>query len=927
MRIKRNALQINPVKRHPLEQVTNLNGLWGTMIDEDDVGIEQEWYKTPLVILKKTEVPGCLQRESISYTDGTYQGESQTVEYIYKSGWVGTTWYTQSFQGENLKEGERLWLNFGGVMPTAQVWVNGTFVGENHNPFIAFGFDISDLVKEGENHVVVRVSEEDRLFAYGYNCLGKWAGIYRGVELKKTGCAYIDAFRIIPDFDKKEVSFVTDVKGGNGMVSLTIKEWKSEREVAKATFAVNEGEQTLTLQMDNPRAWTIDDPFLYAVEAELDIDGIISDAKWDRFGFARLKAEDKHFVMDREKYFLRGTGDFNDNPITVSPDPDIDNWRKKMQALRDFGYNYVRNQSYLQTPEYLAAADELGVVIQNELGTLGAIAPKSPEHVYPWPQPNAENYQRMLEQWVLGVKQVMNHPSARMWAMSNELNGNFNTTEYPQMAWKCYRETKKLDPNTLVIWTDGGTNMEMPSDFINDCATGICCDQPNAAEQYDLPYIQHEYQWWVSYPDIRMAERFIGGIRPVCQTTAAMTAAKNGLAEYLVDFAIASQHQELVEAKGKMEAIRRNVPTLGGIDHFNAADVGTSGQGIMNCFYEPKLVDAKTWNQTNGDCVILCDLDFHTRNYTFGSNFRCEIGVSDYAHPSFTCGLIRWEIGAEDGTILADGEISYTPNPARYQKAGEINITLPQGEKPVAATLRVSMEDGGRVVDNAWELYLYPTYQKKISGVRVEKHGLRDWVETVDAEGTGEVVITDLITEELAEYIKNGGKVILATGEGLNRAFHPQGILGPARFGRYYFNMPANYPPFEDGQYGTLLLDSPLFGDFPIPKGDIHAGLEFYNILSLSPPMDTASLGLPKEGVAMRMIHSFYIGRSLTSLALYGYGKGSLVMCALDLNQKWPEAQCFLRNLVKALQDGATPQSILGEETMTKLKAPGIFTE
>ena len=77
----------------------------------------------------------------------------------------------------------------------------------------------------------------------------------------------------------------------------------------------------------------------------------------------------------------------------------------------------------------------------------------------------------------------------------------------------------------------------------------------------------------------------------------------------------------------------------------------------------------------------------------------------------------------------------------------------------------------------------------------------------------------------------------------------------------------------------------------------------------------------------MRMIHSFYMNRSLTSLAHYGYGKGSLVMCSLDLDQKWPEAQCFLRNLVGALQENAVPAGTLTQESMAKIMAPKLFTE
>ena len=99
----------------------------------------------------------------------------------FRATYVGTGWYGKSFTVPDEWKGKRIWLNFGGISPSAQLWLNGIALGEHRYPLVPFAYDITALLHEGENNITVRV--------HGIGCWssgifgGMWSGIYRDVEL------------------------------------------------------------------------------------------------------------------------------------------------------------------------------------------------------------------------------------------------------------------------------------------------------------------------------------------------------------------------------------------------------------------------------------------------------------------------------------------------------------------------------------------------------------------------------------------------------------------------------------------------------------------------------------------------------------------------------------------------------------------------
>ena len=110
-----------------------------------------------------------------------------------------------------------------------------------------------------------------------------------------------------------------------------------------------------------------------------------------------------------------------------------------------------------------------------------------------------------------------------------------------------------------------------------------------------------------------------------------------------------------------------------------------------------------------------------------------------------------------------------------------------------------------------------------------------------------------------------------------------------------------------------------MLGDFP------HAGfadLPFFRVISNAPPLDLEPLGLAGTDPVIRVMHSYPVGRPLGYLTEHRVGKGRLIVCALTLDQTWPEGQHLLARLCRyAAGDDLAPAPALSAAALTELTA------
>lgn len=887
-------VRVNPVLVHPQEHRLTLDGTWLFRLDprdelhaDDDGG---EW--------EEIAVPGCWQGQGFGDdskdTVWDFGLEAQTFRATYK----GTGWYTKTFPGPDEWCDKRIWLNFGGVHPSAEIWLNGVRLGENDLPFVPFGFEITDVVQfREENRLVVRVHEKHREFGLAYNWQGNWSGLYRGVELTATGKSRIEQCSLLPDVENETLTAKVRVGGsGESVAALSLRvrvaTLPDDETVAEQVFASPE-EATCDIPIPSPQPWSPDNPNLYRVDVEL-LDGdTVLDAQSERTGFVCLSTRGRHFLINSEPYYMRGSGDFISCPETGCPDTDRDRWRRKLQALRDYGYNYVRCQSYLYAPEYFDAADEVGLIVQSEMGMLGGWGSHNKWHVYQWPKPTPDNYPILKRQWDMSVRRDVNHPSANMYCMSNEYGRD---TDFCRIAWQCYRDTKAIKPTAFVIWSDHGLNPDLPADFINWMSDGLEEGELESMEARDQPMIEHEFRWWSSFPDIRINDKYNGAIRPYGAEIAREAASRRGQEHLLETYADRSQRLQFLEAKAKMEACRRDNAHLAGINHFDAMDTNLSPQGIITEFYERKLISAETWLQTNGDTVIMCSLGFEDRVVTGGDTFECDLSVSDFSHPAFREPELTWRL-TDGEQSLVEGRMTYVHKPHGTCPVGKLTLDIPEFDVPTVLVLEASLREGNRMVANSWRLWCFPQVSVPGNMAVLNDGKFYTWVQAwsslprvtrsdLSASGGPGVVLAERVSDAVVEYMQAGGVVVLAAGEGMVRPH-------PPNFGyvKYFFTPPANYSPYEDGQNGTVIAEHPMLEDLP---HEGFADLQFFRMIENSPPLDLEPFDLHHEDPVIRVIHRYPVCRPLAYLLERQVGKGRLIITALELNQDWPEARYVL---------------------------------
>ncbi len=889
--------RVNPIIRHPDERRATLDGTWDFRLDPTDEGIDLGWHQDPSALQDRVRVPGCWQGQGFGH-DGTDRiWDFQLDARVFKATYAGTGWYGRTFRIPLGWDGLRTWLDFGGVHPSADVWLNGTKLGSHSGPFLPFAFDITDRLRpDADNFLCVRVHEKDRWMGLAYNWQGKWSGLYRSVEMTATGGCWLDELAFAGDVDARCLRVRAGVGGTDEALSEAqlriVLRSPDGYEAAQACCKVGRGSQRrISVPVISPLAWSPEEPNLYQVDALLLRDGEVLDASSERVGFVKLSTRRKHFLINDQPYYMRGSGDFAVNPETGSPDTNRQRWRRKLAALREYGYNHVRCQSHVPTPEYLDAADEVGLLVQSEMGMLGAWSGMSPWHRYAWPEPSAQYRQKLKWQWDRTVMRDVNHPSAAIYCMSNELG---KETLYPRTAWRCYRSTKRIKPWALVIWTDGGYNPTLPGDFVNA--------EAKTDRECRGPVIQHEYRWWSSYPDVRIKGKYTGAMRPYAIQFAETVARSRGLFHLLPTMAQNSQRLQYLEARGKMEKVRRDHPTLAGICHFTAMDSGFSPQGILDEFYERKWVDAATWLRTWGDVVLLIDRDFDDRVLSGRELLNCTILVSDFSHPPLKRPKLRWELLGR-GRKLASGRLGFAHRPFRTQRMGRISATIPDARKPYLAKLRAILNEGARSYVNEWDFWVFPR-RTGVPTAALYHSGMRTWLRSLsnatsvsasdlDSARAPRVVLSDEMDQALMRYIKRGGRVVLAATEDLLKPFHPK--LG-LDVGRYFFLPPANYPPFEDGHSGTIVAEHPMLGDLP------HWGfadLQLYRPIAESPPIDLLALGGSSVKPVIRALSTYFVGHPLAYLAEFSLGRGGMIITALDLNQSWPEGRYILSSILR----------------------------
>ena len=372
---------------------------------------------------------------------------------------LGPAWYQTTFHRPWGFEGKQLHLRFGSVNYLADVWLNGQYLGQHEGGHLPFSFDVTDIVKESGNLLVVRVDGElafDRVppgnvtgeerdfftshagnFPQAQFDFFPFCGIHRPVFLVAT-----------PPNGIEDVMVTTQINGSLGHLHVKVRAGQGELtakvvgygQTAETVLSHGEG----TLQLSNAHFWEPATPNLYDLTIEQWLEQELVDSYTLRIGVREVKIDGDQILLNGKPIYLTGFGRHEDFPISgrgLNQPVNI----KDFALLKWIGANSFRTTHYPYSEEMMQLADELGFLIIDEIPAVG---------LYFREDGLEKRYQICEQQIEELIVRDKNHPSVIMWSIANEPHSDHpNAVPFFEKLTERVRELDSSRPVTVVSFT------------------------------------------------------------------------------------------------------------------------------------------------------------------------------------------------------------------------------------------------------------------------------------------------------------------------------------------------------------------------------------------------------------------------------------------------------------------------------------------
>lgn len=805
---------------------------------------------------------------------------------------VGCFLYRRSFTlPEPLGEGE---LVFGGVQNAASVWLNGHYLGRHEGYSAAFSFKLpAEVLKVGENRLTVAVSNT-RLLGYmgrpisgltsraASECTG---GIWGDVSLR----FYPDGLRDLWVTTAEDVaSFTVHTEGGED-TPRSVRITDGDRVMAEGV--IPPGESAITFPAEGYGLWSPASPKRYTVTVST-AQGALTHV----FGIRRLTVRGTRLYLNGKPYYFRGICEHCYHPITVHPTRDKTYYRRVLRTLRELGFNSIRFHTHIPMPEYMEAADELGMLMELET-------------------PNNTT----LAEWREIVRMARHYTAPVAYSSGNEMVIDEDYIEHLRAAAAIvHSESDSLfSPMSAMrgveYFSFGAGRVDTP--FVHDpvrlAALAEFCDLYNSYSLgatsytsdsanleilerrntvYGKPLLSHEICIGGTYIDLSLADRYRGSR---IGDTELFSSVERHLADHgLLDraplyYKNSVAWQKLLR-KDCFELCRR-ADTLAGYDFLGDIDTHwhTFGYcvGMMNEFYELKAGETiANVRRYNADAVLLADLPC-CRNLTAGETLELPILLSNYGE-DLEKATLTLRLSAEERVILRKTIRLSGLKAGTLTELYRLRFTMPRADAPQRITLSARLEGGDTDTENEWELYSFPRV-KPITEATLRRAGV--------------TVATEMEAGELIESMARGERVVL---------------LGAGPFPTEKISFQISLAGRTNGHLATVVTDHPLLEGLP---HDGTCGHQFRSMMNGGQAVILEGAEVPYRPI-IEIATTYKNARREALLFEYRVGAGRLLCCPLRLGEGDPGAVWLReRMLAYAMSDAFLPADALSPTALAAL--------
>ena len=394
---------------------------------------------------------------------------------------------------EGWESGRRVFLHFDGACSAIVVWVNGRYAGYSQGANTDAEFDVTQLVRRGDNNVSVRVYRwSDGSYLEGQD-MWHLGGIHRDVYLVSTPTAFVSDHYITatlnPGYTSGRMNVELTVDNASGVkadkkVEVELLDPKGAS-VARGTadVALLPSEKSKTVGVEFPslsgiKAWSPEQPNLYTVVVRQKDGGKEEMVFSTKYGFRSVEQRGNLIYVNGKREYFKGVNTQDIHPL-YGHAIDVPTMLRDVELMKQANVNTVRTSHYPRQPKMYAMFDYYGLYCMNE-ADVECHNNQSLSDNPTWKAAYVDRTARM-------VLRDRNHPSVIFWSLGNESGGgqNFQAT---------YDEVKRLLPGRdAFVHYEGYKHGEKYSDFGSDMYPVVANVLKHRSGLNGKPYFICEY--------------------------------------------------------------------------------------------------------------------------------------------------------------------------------------------------------------------------------------------------------------------------------------------------------------------------------------------------------------------------------------------------------------------------------------------------
>lgn len=372
---------------------------------------------------------------------GDWNTQDETL-FFYE----GTVWFKNSFPAHVPIEDYRTLLYFGAVNYDCCVWVNGKEAGHHVGGFTPFNFDITDLMRSGDNDIIVKVDNKRSASAVPTQIFDWWnyGGITRDVMLVRVAPTYIENYSLQLDKTakgkKRTLNFSARLnnKMAGQQVTVNIPELKLK------SILTTDADGIVNSQLSVPASklslWSPENPKRYQVEVRLSgssADGkTVSDFVADSVGFRTIETRGKQILLNGKPIFLKGICLHEEKAYGGGRATSTEDARTLLSWAKELGCNFVRLVHYPHNEYMVREAERMGILVWSEIPCYWTID---------WT--NEETYQNARQQLTDMIARDQNRANVIIWSIANETP---HSAERDAFLGKLARYARSQDSTRLI---------------------------------------------------------------------------------------------------------------------------------------------------------------------------------------------------------------------------------------------------------------------------------------------------------------------------------------------------------------------------------------------------------------------------------------------------------------------------------------------